>query len=60
MKGADFSPTKCPIHGDDENIHNVTGRGIVLMREYMDSVEYNELGNRVRMVKHFAQTKNKE
>lgn len=51
-EGRGFKPKLVPDPRDDENIHNVTGRGIVLMREYMDSVEYNAKGNCVRMVKH--------
>jgi serine/threonine-protein kinase RsbW len=54
-EGCGFNPNRVPDPRVDENIHNVTGRGIVLMRECMDSVNYNEKGNSVRMVKHSAQ-----
>ena len=50
-EGCGFKPDMVPDPRQDENIHNVTGRGIVLMRACMDSVEYNELGNCVHMVK---------
>jgi serine/threonine-protein kinase RsbW len=36
---------------DDENLEKPTGRGIMLMRAYMDEVRYNDKGNRVHMVK---------
>ena len=35
----------------DENLEKPTGRGIMLMRAYMDEVRFNSKGNRVRMVK---------
>jgi len=35
-----------------ENIDQPGGRGLLFMRAYMCSVEYNEKGNRVTMVKH--------
>ena len=34
----------------DENLDVPSGRGIMLMRAYMSSVEYNEQGNAVTMV----------
>ena len=51
-EGNGFALEKVPDCRNDENLNNVTGRGIVLMRSCMDSVEYNERGNRVRMIKH--------
>jgi serine/threonine-protein kinase RsbW len=53
-EGCGFTPDTVPDPRQDENIHNVTGRGIVLIRACMDSVEYNERGNCVRMIKHRA------
>ena len=50
-EGCGFKPNTVPDPRQDENINSVTGRGIVLMREYMDSVEYNKKGNCVHMVK---------
>jgi serine/threonine-protein kinase RsbW len=51
-EGCGFKPDTVPDPRRDENIHNVTGRGLILMRACMDSVEYNERGNCVRMIKH--------
>jgi serine/threonine-protein kinase RsbW len=50
-EGCGFKLDTVPDPRQDENINSVTGRGIVLMREYMDSVEYNKKGNSVHMVK---------
>ncbi len=49
--GEGFQPNMVPDPREDENIHRVTGRGIVLMKALMDSVEYNERGNSVHMFK---------
>ena len=35
----------------DENLERPGGRGIMLMRAFMDVVEYNEEGNRVHLVR---------
>lgn len=35
----------------DENLEKPSGRGVMLIRAFMDVVEYTEPGNRVRMVK---------
>jgi serine/threonine-protein kinase RsbW len=56
-EGCGFTPDAVPDPREDENIHNVTGRGIMLMRAYMDTVEYNERGNCVRMIKHRTESK---
>jgi serine/threonine-protein kinase RsbW len=58
-EGCGFKPDAVPDPRQDENLHNVTGRGILLMRECVDSVEYNEQGNCVHLVKHRENT-NKE
>lgn len=58
-EGRGFSPENIPDPRRDENIHNIGGRGVVLMREYMDSVEYNAKGNCVHMIKHCAQADRK-
>ncbi len=40
-----------PEHTDQENIEKPTGRGVMLMRAFMDTVEYSDEGNQVRMIK---------
>jgi serine/threonine-protein kinase RsbW len=55
-EGCGFMPETVPDPRKNENMHNVTGRGIVLMRALMDIVEYSKKGNRVRMIKRHSQT----
>ena len=50
-EGAGFSPDSLPDPRDEENLYKPSGRGVLLMRSYMDVVEYNEYGNKVHMVK---------
>ncbi len=49
-KGPGFDPGKVKDPTLDENLEIPTGRGLLLMRAYMASVEYLGKGNRVRMV----------
>lgn len=35
----------------DENLHKVSGRGLFLIRSFMDSVAHNESGNQITMTK---------
>jgi serine/threonine-protein kinase RsbW len=51
-EGCGFRPAAVPDPRCGENLYKATGRGLLLMKAYMDSVEYNEAGNRVRMIKH--------
>ena len=50
-EGPGFDPADVPDPTADENLEKPCGRGIMLMRAYMDQVEYNERGNRVRLRK---------
>ncbi len=50
-EGPGFDPRQVPDPTDPENLENPSGRGIMLMRSYMNRVEYNELGNVVEMEK---------
>ena len=51
-EGEGFDSGEVPDPTTDENIEKPCGRGIMLMRAYMDEVRYNETGNQVHMVKH--------
>ena len=51
-EGRGFDPHSVPDPTLDENLEIDHGRGIILMRAYMDRVEYNERGNVVSMVKY--------
>lgn len=47
--GPGFDPDAVPDCTADENLERPCGRGLLLMRAYMSSVEFNEIGNFVRM-----------
>jgi len=50
-EGAGFDPLAVPDPTLTENLEQPTGRGIMLMRAYMNLVEYNEIGNVVHLVR---------
>ncbi|MCI0358435.1 MAG: ATP-binding protein [Planctomycetaceae bacterium] len=50
-QGPGFDPTKLPDPTDPENLEKVSGRGLLLMRTFMDEVSFNSTGNQVTMVK---------
>lgn len=52
-EGGGFDPTDVPDPTAVENLERPCGRGLMLMRYYMNQVEYNDRGNSVRMVKLF-------
>jgi len=51
-QGDGFDPEAVPDPRREENLYKTEGRGLLLMRSYMDSVEFNEVGNAVRMVRY--------
>jgi serine/threonine-protein kinase RsbW len=53
-EGSGFDPNDIPDCTEDERLENPYGRGIFLMRSFMDKVHYNELGNKVILEKKFA------
>jgi CheY-like chemotaxis protein/anti-sigma regulatory factor (Ser/Thr protein kinase) len=50
-QGPGFDPTKLPDPTDPANLEKVSGRGLLLMRTFMDEVRFNKTGNEVTMVK---------
>ena len=50
-EGRGFDVSKLPDPTDPENIARAHGRGILLIRTFMDSIEYNAKGNQVTLVK---------
>jgi len=50
-EGPGFNPTGLPNPFEPENLDKVTGRGMLLIRTFMDLVEHNENGNQITMVK---------
>jgi serine/threonine-protein kinase RsbW len=50
-EGPGFVPEEVPDPTLEENLEKPSGRGIMLMRAFMNSIEYNETGNRVTLEK---------
>jgi len=50
-EGQGFNPNDLPDPTDPANLEKVSGRGVLLMRTFMDEVTYNERGNEVTLVK---------
>lgn len=50
-EGGGFDPGRVPDPTQPEFIDRPHGRGIMLMRAYLDEVEYSECGKTVRLVK---------
>lgn len=50
-EGNGFNPAAVPDPRCGENLYKTNGRGLLLMRSYMDVVEFNKMGNCVHMVR---------
>ena len=50
-EGPGFDPSKLPDPCDPENLEKPSGRGILLMRSFMDEITFSEQGNQVTLVK---------
>jgi serine/threonine-protein kinase RsbW len=50
-EGRGFDPTLVPDPTLPERISLPNGRGIMLIRAYMNHVDFNEQGNQIRMIK---------
>jgi serine/threonine-protein kinase RsbW len=51
-QGEGFVPEKVPDPTEGDNIYKANGRGIYLVNAYMDKVEYEKSGTRVKLVKY--------
>ncbi len=51
-EGGGFDPSCVPDPTEEHNLEIPSGRGLVLIRAYMDEVSHNDRGNRVTMVRH--------
>ncbi len=51
-EGPGFDPDSLPDPTDPANLEKPSGRGLLLMKTFMDEVRFNELGNEVTLVKH--------
>lgn len=50
-EGPGFNPDTLPDPTTAENLEKPNGRGVMLMRAYMDEVSFNNSGNQVCMIK---------
>jgi CheY-like chemotaxis protein len=53
-EGAGFDTRTLPDPTDVENIKKPTGRGVYLIRHFMDEVRFNDLGNELTLIKRGA------
>jgi serine/threonine-protein kinase RsbW len=51
-EGPGFDPQVIPDPRYGDNLYKPAGRGMLLMRSFMDVVEYNAQGNSVRMIRY--------
>ena len=56
--GCGFDPAALPDPTDPANLAKVSGRGILLMRAFMDEIVYNDSGSMVTLVKHRQPSQN--
>src|SRR5207302_2043442 len=50
-EGPGFDPANLPDPADPVNLEKVSGRGLLLIRTFMDEVSHNKHGNEITMVK---------
>lgn len=50
-EGPGFDPKTLPDPTDVANLERASGRGLMLIRTFMDEVSFNEKGNEIRMMK---------
>ncbi len=50
-QGPGFDPSHLPDPTVPENIGKISGRGLLLIRTFMDDVRFNETGNEITLVK---------
>jgi len=53
-EGTGFDPSSLPDPTDPANIELASGRGLLLIRTFMDEVRHNVVGNQITMVKRKA------
>jgi CheY-like chemotaxis protein/anti-sigma regulatory factor (Ser/Thr protein kinase) len=51
-EGRGFDPSTLADPTDPANLEKTSGRGLLLIRTFMDEVHHNESGNEITMVKH--------
>lgn len=50
-EGPGFDPSRLPDPTDPANMEKASGRGLLLIRTFMDEVAFNDTGNQITMVK---------
>lgn len=50
-EGSGFDPASLPDPTDPSNVQKISGRGLMLIRTFMDEVSFNEVANEITMVK---------
>jgi len=50
-EGLGFDPIKLPDPTDPANLQKCSGRGLLLIRTFMEEVSFNETGNEITMIK---------
>ena len=50
-EGPGYDPSSLPDPTDPANVEKVSGRGLFLIRTFMDQVYHNETGNEITMIK---------
>ncbi len=53
-EGPGFDPSTLPDPRDPENLERASGRGMLLIRTFMDNVFHNDKGNEITMVKRLG------
>jgi CheY-like chemotaxis protein len=51
-EGPGFDPTILPDPTDPANLDTIGGRGLLLIRTFMDAVRFNSKGNEITLIKH--------
>ena len=50
-EGKGFDVSRLPDPSDPSNLEKASGRGLVLIRTFMDEVRHNDVGNQITMIK---------
>jgi CheY-like chemotaxis protein len=53
-EGPGFDPESLPDPTAPENMEKASGRGLLLIRTFMDEVRHNDSGNEITLVKHIS------
>ena len=51
-EGPGFDPSLLPDPTDPANLECIGGRGLLLIRTFMDDVRFNAAGNRITLIKN--------